>query len=552
MLCKLLFSNEIGEIINVYYVMLRDISIGYASSDDEHCRSLPLSFRRGAFFKEEKQRMKKLAFCSQRNSAVMRTVTRNGVPLLFLFVFLSGCTTTLVTTNESDRRDFNDEVKGGTAEITLHSGQEMELEQFRVGPDSSIGINQHNRTVGLANHQIEEVAIINRGRAAKSGLLWGGAFTLVNMGLHFGDFGSWGSVSFNFLAAYSAGTTALMTGVAALIGQVGEYKFKAPPASRNPQPQPEEEQRVVAQKERTVSSTSTTEEAQEKGEETEKEERASTSIVDTQIPKTSMTRPDDIAVVIGNTEYENSDIPNVDYAVRDAQIMKRYLTRTLGFRKENVIYMENASAANLTRIFGTEDDPEGQLYDWVKPNQSSVFVYYSGHGAPNPETGNAYLLPSDANPSYLSQNGYPLTQLYENLSKIPAQSVTVAMEACFSGTSEGGTVVQNASPAVLSVENPVMGMENGLAMTAGATDQVASWYPEKKHGLFTYYFLKGLRGNADANDDNEVTAKEMESYLSDKVPYRAQRMHSRKQTPQVVGQNKDQVLVEYESEVPAN
>ncbi|MFB6272356.1 MAG: caspase domain-containing protein [Salinibacter sp.] len=212
-------------------------------------------------------------------------------------------------------------------------------------------------------------------------------------------------------------------------------------------------------------------------------ERAfSSSLVDTQIPKTDMERPNDIAVVIGNRTYKNDDIPNVDYAVRDAQTMQKYLTCTLGFRKENVIYLKNASGSAVERVFGTSDDPKGQLYDYVKPEKSSVFVYYSGHGVPNPESDNAYLLPSNANPSYLSQNGYPLNQLYENLAQLPAESVSVVLEACFSGTSEGGAVVQNASPAVLSVENPVMGMKNGLAFTAGAADQVASWYPEKKKG----------------------------------------------------------------------
>jgi len=46
--------------------------------------------------------------------------------------------------------------------------------------------------------------------------------------------------------------------------------------------------------------------------------------------------------------------------------MKRYLTRTLGFREENIIYEENATGAVLTRIFGTDDTAKGQLYNWVK------------------------------------------------------------------------------------------------------------------------------------------------------------------------------------------
>jgi len=274
------------------------------------------------------------------------------------------------------------------------------------------------------------------------------------------------------------------------------------------------------------------------------------SVVDREIPTTGMSRPDDIAVVIGNRDYKNSDIPDVDYAVRDAQTMKKYLTRTLGFDEKNIIYVENASGAAMERIFGTGDSPKGQLYNWVRPGKSSVFVYYSGHGAPNPESGSTYFIPSNTNPSYLSQNGYPVDQLYENLSVLPAESVTVVLEACFSGTSEGGAVVSDISPAVLSVENPVMGLENGLAFSAGAADQVSTWYNEKKHGLFTYYFLNGLRGEADADGNRAITAKELEAYLSEKVPYRARRMHNREQTPQVVGRAKDRVLVRYEESMP--
>lgn len=276
------------------------------------------------------------------------------------------------------------------------------------------------------------------------------------------------------------------------------------------------------------------------------------SVVDSDIPETSMDRPDDIAVVIGVKEYEHPDVPDVEYGVRDAQTMKKYLTRTLGFREENIIYVENAGGSDMTRIFGTASSPKGQLYDWVKPGQSDVFVYYSGHGAPNPESGDAYFIPSDTNPNYLSQNGYPVNQLYQNLGILPAASVTVVLEACFSGVSDGGAVVSGISPAVLNVENPIVGMEHGLAFTAGAADQVSTWYNEKQHGLFTYYFLNGLRGAADTNSDRSVTASEMESYLTNEVPYRAQRMHSRKQTPQVVGQNKDRVLVQYEGPMPVD
>lgn len=269
-------------------------------------------------------------------------------------------------------------------------------------------------------------------------------------------------------------------------------------------------------------------------------------VVDRQIPETAADRPDAVAVVIGNKTYQTSDIPDVDYALRDARTMRKYLVRTLGFREENIIFASDATGSDLQRILGTSDTPQGQLYNWVKPGVSDVFVYYSGHGAPAPGANQAYLVASDASPNYLSINGYSVEQLYENLSQVPARSVTVVLEACFSGiSSDGGAVVQDASPVELSVENPALAMENGLALTAGTADQIASWYPEKKHGLLTYFFLKGLRGPADENGDRAITGAEMGQYLTEKVPYRARRMYNREQTPQVIGEDLDRVLVRY-------
>jgi hypothetical protein len=66
----------------------------------------------------------------------------------------------------------------------------------------------------------------------------------------------------------------------------------------------------------------------------------------------------------------------------------------------------------------------------------------------------------------------------------------------------------------------------GLPMTlkvwsSSTENQLSNWYPEKKHGLFTFFFLKGLQGAADANGDRRITAEEMEKYLNENVPEKA-------------------------------
>ena len=49
-------------------------------------------------------------------------------------------------------------------------------------------------------------------------------------------------------------------------------------------------------------------------------------------------------------------------------------------------------------IFGIKDNHKGILYDYIKPNKSEVFIYYSGHGAPDINSNRAYFVPKNGNP----------------------------------------------------------------------------------------------------------------------------------------------------------
>ena len=96
-------------------------------------------------------------------------------------------------------------------------------------------------------------------------------------------------------------------------------------------------------------------------------------------------------------------------------------------------------------------------------------------------------------------------------------------------------LVKNISPAMLKSASPVRKLANGVIFSSTGKDQVSHWYPEKQHSLFTYFFMKGLKGEADENGNKAITVAEMEKYLKDKVPYRARKQDGREQTPVVVG-----------------
>ncbi|OGR29432.1 MAG: hypothetical protein A2091_01675 [Desulfuromonadales bacterium GWD2_61_12] len=247
-----------------------------------------------------------------------------------------------------------------------------------------------------------------------------------------------------------------------------------------------------------------------------------------------------VAVIIGNMNYMSAkkSVPNVDYALNDAQAIKEILVNVKGYREGNIIYLEDATQAEMVSTLGNKDNHKGRLFNWVRP-ESDVFIYYSGHGAPSLTDGSGYLLPVDADPTTVELNGYPLDTLYRNIAKLPARSITVVIDACFSGSSQGGTITKNASSIALKpITLPKV--QNGINVLA-ATDvgEIASWDTEAQHSLFTSYFLKALSGEADqkpyGNEDRQISLAEVQEFLSLEVTYMARRQYGRDQNPQISG-----------------
>ena len=250
-------------------------------------------------------------------------------------------------------------------------------------------------------------------------------------------------------------------------------------------------------------------------------------------------RPNDIAVIIGNADYSGSgkDIPDVMPAYADAEGFKRYAQTALGVREGNIIDMRDATQSDMISVFGSQEDHRGKLFNWIRPEISRVIVYFSGHGAPGLD-GNAYLVPSDADPAALRLNGYRLDHLYGNLAKSRAQSVTVVLEACFSGASPEGSIISNASPVFMKTR-PIKVPESLSVIAAGAGNQMASWEQDGSHGLFTKYYLLAMSGEADrapnGNGDGRISAEELQVYLDRTMTYYARRYYGRDQRAQLMG-----------------
>ena len=271
------------------------------------------------------------------------------------------------------------------------------------------------------------------------------------------------------------------------------------------------------------------------------------------IPRAAHSNSNAVGVVIGIADYQDPTVPPVKYAKHDAQVVREYLVETFGYDPNKILPRDPnqlMTAGTLKTLIKHE------LPRLMRRGKSDVFIYYSGHGAPNTETQQGFLVPYDCNPNFINTDtAYRLQDFHADLSRIESRSLTVVLDACFSGmTGDGQMLIRNISPILLRSLNistlPTQSNSQMIWLTSTAQDRVSNWYPKKQHSMFTYFFLKGLQGAADDNGDRRITVSELEAYLineDDGVPYWSYRIHGRRQTPQVETSDRTMTVVELQS-----
>ena len=237
---------------------------------------------------------------------------------------------------------------------------------------------------------------------------------------------------------------------------------------------------------------------------------------------------DAVAIIIGIQNYKR--VPKAEFANNDAREFNEYAIRALGIRPEKIKMLvdEEADEVNIVKAF------ENWLPIQVNKDKTDVYVFYSGHGLPAPDGKSLYFLPHGVDKELLSRTAVGQNEIVAALSSAKPKSVTMFIDACYSGQTRGGDVlVANAKPLSLKSDTNAY-PPNFTVITASANDQISSSSPELKHGIFSFYLMKGMEGEADANKDGKITVGEMQDYLSDKVSRQAMTLN-RKQTTQLVG-----------------
>lgn len=245
-----------------------------------------------------------------------------------------------------------------------------------------------------------------------------------------------------------------------------------------------------------------------------------TSDVDESIPTTSDKDNDCFAVVISNENYMRES--KVPFAINDGRTFTEYCNKTLGIPTSNIHFVTNATYNNIRYEINW-------LRNVIKAynGKAKVIFYYAGHGIPDEQNKNAYLLPVDGYGTDIV-TGYALSNLYKELSELPSQSVTVFLDACFSGTKREGDMLSSARGVAIKVKQTEP-TGNLVVFSAAQGDETAYPYKEKGHGMFTYYLLKKLQ-----ETKGNVTLEQLGDYIKDEVSKKSIVINGKPQTPTVI------------------
>ncbi len=244
--------------------------------------------------------------------------------------------------------------------------------------------------------------------------------------------------------------------------------------------------------------------------------------------------PNALALIVGVADYERTNADAI-YADKDAQQFYDYATLKLGIPSSNIKELVN-DKADLGEILIN-------VKDWLrrsaKPTKSDIYIYFAGHGLASDDGSKMYLLPYDGRPRLLENTAVLRDKLFSDLSDINPRSVTVFLDTCYSGTTRGTDMLIASRPiAIRAIEQSIP--DNFTVFSAAAGDQTSKPLEEAKHGMFSYFLMKGMEGNADTNNDNKITARELHAYVEQNVVQQS----SGSQTPELQG-DKDRVLVQF-------
>lgn len=218
------------------------------------------------------------------------------------------------------------------------------------------------------------------------------------------------------------------------------------------------------------------------------------------------------ALLVGINSYLESN--KLSYCVQDATSLQEVLFNSdYGMNeKENIKLMVDGSDELNKPIRNNILNNVGSLSKNAQIDDVLLF-FFAGHGMDI--DGEGFILPSDFRQETGAQGGISIREIREELTRAKAKFKLIFLDACHSGSIKGRA---ETGKMTRDFYNSVFPAPKGFAMISACKQQEYSYeWPEKEHGVFSFYLLESLTGKGDENGDGFVDLLELQHYVIPQV-----------------------------------
>lgn len=219
--------------------------------------------------------------------------------------------------------------------------------------------------------------------------------------------------------------------------------------------------------------------------------------------------PRRFAVLVGVNSYAGSNAPDLSYCANDAEAVYDALVHYAHYSLEDVVLFSDGEHAKARKPRYTDILSEIKSMCVRASDQDSIVFFFAGHGTRDDQ--DSYLLTQEFRYNVLADSSISMKRVNEYYDSSKAKFKMRFFDACHSGRM-GIRGLPNPD-----VSNHLTIDAEGWATLAACTeDQFAHELAELGHGVFSYFLVRGLAGEA-STDSKVVTLDSLKVYVMDRI-----------------------------------
>ncbi len=233
------------------------------------------------------------------------------------------------------------------------------------------------------------------------------------------------------------------------------------------------------------------------------------------------------AFLVGINSYVDRAFHSLEYCVRDVEALKN----TLSCLNYETVCLHDQLASN-NRHFPSRNNIKAELTRLCEDvgENDLLWVHFACHGTRLKEHDGAkeqpVLIAQDTRNEILADTSLSLVEVEGLMQRSKAKRRILTLDACETGVEMGRDL---NTPDFIKNANELA--EGYVVISASTAKQAAQEWKDGKHGIFTYYLLSGLKGEAKRTDRSFITVNDLQEYVVNGLKEWSRKQGGQRQEP---------------------